>query len=236
MKNMSRSEDLFAWILFIGLICILMARCKSPYEAVRNDTYRSVKERNLLAGPCAEEFPCRMGKDTIINKGVDSSDYYAALEAYTTMLDRYVASQDSVISLLKVIEAGSDADIDRDKVLQDILRHARKRDSADIIRNFLKWYKPAPIIQYNDRIQYMTDSAVLQSLHAEINACEDYQRLLQARVDAQKDWKLRFYIAVGIGSLLIILLIVYLINRLTKIRTLAAAKPPNPVSRPPTKT
>jgi hypothetical protein len=236
MNKITESEDLFAWILFIGLLCILMGGCKSPYQIIKNDDYRSVKERNWLAGPCAEEFPCALGRDTIITKGVDSSDYYAALEAYTTMLDRYVNSQDSVISLLKIIEAGSDVDVDREKVLQDILRRSRKRDSADIIRNFLKWYKPAPIIKYTDRVQYKTDSAVLQQLHAEINACEDYQRQLQTRVDSQKDWKLRFWIAVGIGALLIILLIVYLINRLTKIRTLAAARPPAPVTRPPTKT
>jgi hypothetical protein len=105
------------------------------------------------------------------------------------------------------------------------LEQTRQRDSARIIRDFIRGYKPKPIIEYRDKIEWRLDSAAMNQVYAKLRGCEQYQRDLEHDLRKAGPWKLRFWIAVAVGVLFIVLLIIYLINRLTKIRKLTARPP-----------
>lgn len=199
-------------ILIICMLLAILTGCKTAYEKVNQDRYRTKSERDLLAGPCKDEFPPSYGVP-IIKTGVDSTEYFAALEALGLSLDENMDLKDSILAILGALKPDS---LTQKEVVADILKLTRERDSLRVIRNFIKNYKPAPIFVTTEKEVPVRDSAAFNEFNRLLGVCRDNELKAIKQSEADGKYKSYFFYTLGASILLIVLLILYLIKRLSK--------------------
>jgi hypothetical protein len=200
----------FKQILIAVFAVALMGSCKTAYEKVAQDRYRTKTERDLLAKPCSDEFPPKLGEPKIVREGVDSSDYFSALEAYGNALDENLALKDSLIAVMKLKYPGIDS------VVKQVPKEIRERDSLRIIRNFMKTYRPKPIIKEVVKEVPVQDSAANNEWQRLLNTCRNNEQDALKKAEQAVKWKKYFWICAASFAAFIILLIVFLVKQKTK--------------------
>lgn len=126
------------------------------YQKVALDPFRNSAERSLLSRACTQEFPAIQDTGRVIKVGVDSSDYNAVAEAYNVLLDSLIAMYE------------------RDTVsYPGVIRICTPGDSARIIRNFLRIYKPPAVIKTEIKEVKVTDMAAIAMKQSEVDKCRE---------------------------------------------------------------
>lgn len=205
-KRKPRKNDVMKWIL---LFSIVLCACNPlrHYQKVALDNFRNIKEKQLLSKACNEEFPLKLDSPTV-TVSIDSAEYNKAVEAYNALLDEYLQHMERDTSKGTVT------------IIDNVRYKCTPADSARILRNFLKTYRPAPIVRTIEVKTPVEDSRKVFAVEQKLKTCadenQDLSNSLTKKSNSLKNWKTAGFVMGGALLLLLVLLTLYLTGKIGK--------------------
>lgn len=185
-------------LLFIAALFLAACNPLRHYQKIAADPFRNSAERAILRPICLAEWPLQIDTPRLVRVGVDSSDYAAAVSAYNEILDQLIKAHENDGEAERVIIAPV--------------------DSARIIRNFLKWYKPMPIIKTEYLEVPVRDTRIEDQRASEVAACRAENDQLRGDLQKAKDnlgkRTSSMWIAIGSAALLLLIVLGFLIGKI----------------------
>lgn len=162
-------------LLIICTGLILLASCKTlhHYKKVDADSFVDARESKYISRTCARLYPEIKDTPKVIYSGIDSSDYLAVTDAYNVLLDSLIAAYE------------------RDTAtIPGVIRICTAGDSARIVRNFLKGYRPPAIINTEIKEVPVRNTAVENMLASQLAACkQENEQALEKQETAERKLK-----------------------------------------------
>lgn len=164
------------------------------YQRVAGDAFVDQREGVLLSQKCLTVYPAIRDTPRVVSGGVDSAEYNATTQAYNELIDSMIVLYDRMDGMVIL---DSTATLPVDYII-------RPQDSLRILRNFLRIYRPPPIVQYKVTEVPTINTAWQAMKQTEIEHCRAEKATLQMNNDIlsaklqKKNSKTGWIIAIGL--------------------------------------